>query len=300
MSTRLEVRTVAKTAAYTVKYPFDQPGTVFTNRGASGSVTFTLPTAGLNNKGHYYDFRIQAAQTLVVAGAAANSLVTISDAAADNVSFATASAKVGRGIRAFSDGTAWYAFPMGAYDGFCVDGTELALRIGGTALTPTAAEINSALAGILATAAELNRSSDVSTRIVNLAAATLAVTETLHDGKTITVNKADGSTLTLPAATASGSRFRIVVGTTITSVGLIISPTGNDTMFGTVFGAQDAADTVVAWEAAAGNNTITLNGTTKGGYKGDVIELEDIATDVWRVLGHVQQTGTEATPFSTV
>jgi hypothetical protein len=136
--------------------------------------------------------------------------------------------------------------------------------------------------------------------LVNLTAATLAITSALHNGRTITVNKADGSTLTLPAATGSGARFRIVVGTTITSVGLVISPTGNDTMFGTVFGAQDGGVTVEAWEAAAGNNTITLDGSTKGGLKGDIIELEDIAADVWRVLGHVQQTGVQATPFSTV
>ena len=160
------------------------------------------------------------------------------------------------------------------------------LKLAGTALT--------------ATAAEINRAADTSARIVNLTAATLAITEALHDDKTITVNKADGSTLTLPAATGGGERFRIVVGTTITSVGLVISPTGNDTMFGSIFGAQDGGASVEAWEAAAGNNTITLDGSTKGGLKGDIIELEDIATDVWRVLGHIQQTGVQVTPFSTV
>lgn len=179
-------------------------------------------------------------------------------------------------------------------------GDDLVVASGGTLDIESGGALELAGTAIAATAAEINRAADVSARIVDLTAATLTITEALHDGKTITVNRASGSTLTLPAATGSGTRLRIVVGTTITSVALVISPTGNDTMFGTVFGAQDGGNSAEAWEAGAGNNTITLDGSTKGGIKGDVIELEDIATDVWRVLGNVQQTGTQASPFSSV
>jgi hypothetical protein len=44
--------------------------------------------------------------------------------------------------------------------------------------------------------------------------------------------------------------------------------------------------------------TITMDGSTRGGFAGDVVELEDVATNVWavRMFGHA--TGTEATPFS--
>jgi hypothetical protein len=44
--------------------------------------------------------------------------------------------------------------------------------------------------------------------------------------------------------------------------------------------------------------TITMDGSTRGGFAGDVVELEDVATNVWavRIYGHA--TGTEATPFS--
>lgn len=172
------------------------------------------------------------------------------------------------------------------------------LKLAGTEVTATAAELN-IMDGVTATAAEINRAADVSGRIVNLTAATLAVTEATHDGKTITVNKADGSTITLPAATGSGARFRFVVGTTITSVGLVIKVAdATDVMTGLALLAQDAADTAVVFETAATSDTITLNGTTTGGIKGDIIELEDIATDLYSVRVMGSATGTEATPFS--
>jgi hypothetical protein len=151
---------------------------------------------------------------------------------------------------------------------------------------------------ITATPAEVNRACDVSARIVNLTAATLAVTEALHDGKVITVNKADGTAITLPAATGSGAMFRFIIGTTITSVGTTIKVTGNDTMTGLALLAADGGDTAVAFETAADSDTITLNGSTTGGVKGDIIELIDIAADLWHVRLVGSATGTEATPFS--
>lgn len=140
MSTRLKVRVVNKTAAYTIKQANgDAAGTVFTNRGAGGSVTFTLPTPNLQTLGDYYDFRVRADQSLIVAAAAANTLVTPGDVTADNVGFQIANKKVGRGLRVVclgDDNTfAWYAFPLGALDGFCVDGAEVAPTIAGATLT---------------------------------------------------------------------------------------------------------------------------------------------------------------------
>lgn len=170
-------------------------------------------------------------------------------------------------------------------------------------LAETVAELSSTelsfLSDVSATATEVNRAADVSARIVNLTAATLSLTEAAHDGKTVTVNKADGSTLTLPAATGSGARFRLIVGTTITSVGLIVQVAdATDVMTGGAWLSQDGADTVVMFEAGATSDTITLNGTTTGGLKGDLIECEDIASNLWFVRLMGSATGTEATPFS--
>jgi hypothetical protein len=148
------------------------------------------------------------------------------------------------------------------------------------------------------TGAEVNRVADTTGRIVNLTAAALTATEALHDNRIITVNKADGSTITLPAATGSGTLLRIVVGTTITSVGLVIQVVGNDIMTGQAFVAADGGDTLVAFETAADSDTITMNGTTKGGIKGDMVELIDIAADTWLVKISASATGSEVTPFS--
>lgn len=162
-----------------------------------------------------------------------------------------------------------------------VDG---ATSIGGTALA--------------ATAAEINRVADASTRIVNVTAATLTVTEALHDSKVVTLNAAAGVAVTLPAATGSGTKLQFILGTTITSVGTTIKVVGNDTMTGSALLAQDAADTAVMFETAADSDTITLNGSTTGGIKGDSIELTDIAADLWWVRMVGSATGIEATPFS--
>lgn len=150
-----------------------------------------------------------------------------------------------------------------------------------------------------ATAAEINRAADVSARIVNATAATLAVTAASHDSKVVTLNRADGIAVTLPAATGSGIKLHFVVGTTITSNTTTIKVTGNDTMTGTAINQADGGShTAVMFKTAATDDTITMDGTTTGGIKGDSVELIDIATDLWwvRVVGSA--TGTEATPFS--
>jgi len=159
-----------------------------------------------------------------------------------------------------------------------------ALKIAGTAVT--------------ATAEEINRAADVSGRLVNLTAATLAITEALHDGKVITVNKADGATLTLPAATGSGTKIHVVVGTTITSSALVIAAAGDDTMKGLALGLDGDGVPANAWATVSDTDTITMDGTTQGGVVGDEAILIDIAADLWAVQLKLQQSETEATPFS--
>ena len=121
----------------------------------------------------------------------------------------------------------------------------------------------------------------------------------LHDGKTILMDQASGTALTLPAATGSGVRFRAVVSVTVTSNQHRVSVVGNDAMFGTALLAQDGGDTSVLFEAGADTDRINMNGSTTGGIKGTIIELEDIAADTWFVRLVGAATGTEATPFQT-
>lgn len=130
-------------------------------------------------------------------------------------------------------------------------------------------------------------------------AATLAVTAALHAGRTVVLDRAAGVTATLPAATGSGDRYHFVVKTTVTSNANIIQvANASDIMAGHALVAQDGGDTIVAFETAADTDTISGNGTTTGGVKGQSIELVDIAANLWWVRVTGSATGTEATPFS--
>ena len=128
------------------------------------------------------------------------------------------------------------------------------------------------------------------------ASATLSASDS---GTICTVNAAAGLTLTLPAATGSGVRYEVFIGTTVTSNNVIIQvANASDTMAGLVMSAADGGDTLNGWETASTSDTITLNGTTKGGVKGDRYVLVDCADNLWSVNGWSSSTGTEATPFS--
>jgi hypothetical protein len=131
--------------------------------------------------------------------------------------------------------------------------------------------------------------------------ATLTLTEALHNGKIINLDTAAGTTVTLPAATGSGARYRFVVTVVATSNSHIIKVANvNDAMQGFIFTMSDDPVTVKGFFAVAGtSDTITLNRTTTGSVtKGEMIEIIDIAANVFQVSGFTSSTGTEATPFS--
>lgn len=98
---------VAKTADYTVTE--DDHDIYFTNRGASGTVVFTLPTTP--KKGLRYGFHVVADQTITVAGGTADNIVAFNNATADSIGFATSSAKMGGSFVVMGDGTGWLAQP---------------------------------------------------------------------------------------------------------------------------------------------------------------------------------------------
>lgn len=134
---------------------------------------------------------------------------------------------------------------------------------------------------------------------INATASTLAVTKDVHAGKLVTLNRAAGIAVTLQPATGSGAIYRFFVGTTITSNSTTIKvANASDTMVGGAIVMQDAGSTVIAFEAGSTDDTITFNGSTTGGIKGDVVVVEDVAANLWRVELLVSGTGTEATPFS--
>lgn len=132
------------------------------------------------------------------------------------------------------------------------------------------------------------------------AGSTLTLTEK-DSGSIVKLDTASGSVVTLPASTGNQARYRFLVTVLATSNSHIIKvANSSDAMQGFVFTMSDDPVTVKGFFAVAGtSDTITLNrGTTGSVTKGEYIEVIDIATNVFQVVGFTSSTGTEATPFS--
>lgn len=95
----------AKTANYTVgSVATDVIGTIFTNRGAAGAVTFTLPAP---TQGQYYFFSSVVAQTMTISAGSAIA-ISINNAACTSIAFSTASQQIGSLAVAWADGANWH------------------------------------------------------------------------------------------------------------------------------------------------------------------------------------------------
>jgi hypothetical protein len=179
--------------------------------------------------------------------------------------------------------------------------------------TFTAMDINltemGLISGLLATSAELNRAAQLSTRTVAAGAATLALTVAAHDQRTVLCDQAAGCTFTLPSAAAAtvGARFRIVTSVTATSNSNIIQvANASDYMVGLLSALSDnVAPGMGGWATSntgtlsTESDTITFNRSTTGtAIKGQWVEVECIAANIWNVRGAIAQSSTEATPFS--
>lgn len=100
---------VAKTADYQI-VPGDI-GKLFTNRGASGAVVFTLPVVADLTAGWWCEFFVAANQSFAIASSgSADNITTFNDATADSVTINTSGERIGFGARYVWDGTGWLAF----------------------------------------------------------------------------------------------------------------------------------------------------------------------------------------------
>ena len=124
---------------------------------------------------------------------------------------------------------------------------------------------------------------------------------------TVLLDTVTGSTVTLPAATGSGVRFRFLVSVIATSNSHIVKvANAADTMQGVINTTLVGTPTTnngwvpVTTGAVGGRgDTITLNrGTTGSATVGEWFDVEDIATATWQVNGQTTEVGAAATPFS--
>ena len=104
---KFKVAITAKTSSYNVTAA--ETGTIFTTEGASGAVTFTLPTAA---DGLYYMFVAAEDQNMTITYGTNDKIITFNDIAADSVIFSTANEKAGAMVLAFSDGAKWFVINL--------------------------------------------------------------------------------------------------------------------------------------------------------------------------------------------
>ena len=144
----------------------------------------------------------------------------------------------------------------------------------------------------------------------NVVAATSDTTLTVQQsGSICTGSKADGITITLPAAEA-GLVFGIHVATTITSNAFTITAASDaDTMQGQLI-SNDFSDlgsltimnenvaTVAFDQPAAADHQIVMDGSTKGGKLGSYVNCTAITAAIWYVDGFLSSDGSLATCFT--
>lgn len=129
---------------------------------------------------------------------------------------------------------------------------------------------------------------------------TLQLVAATHANRTLLVLDATLA-ITLPEATGTGDRYKIVQGIAATSSTIVTKDTSNAGFYGMLRAYDDDVDTDLnSWNALPGvSDTITFNGVATGGKIYDHVELIDIATDKWLVSGQISQSGgSEVTPFS--
>jgi hypothetical protein len=118
-----------------------------------------------------------------------------------------------------------------------------------------------------------------------------------HAFNTVNLSAAAGLTVTLPASTGKGDEYEFFVLTTVTSNNYVIAvANATDVMQGGVALSTDIGGTNML--ASSTSDTITMNGSTKGGLIGSWVRLKDVSAGFWKVEGYMVCTGTEADPFS--
>lgn len=138
------------------------------------------------------------------------------------------------------------------------------------------------------------------TALVNATAATLTVTQALHANRTVTLNRATGIAVALPAATGTGDYYTFYIGTTITSTNVTtFTAAGSDKFYGQVYQLADGGSTLAGYEAP-GATIITLgtSSNTTGGTRGDSLQFQDVGAAEWWLVSDTTAAGSEATPVT--
>ena len=152
---------------------------------------------------------------------------------------------------------------------------------------------------------------------VSIGAGATSLTVDTHAGRMLYHNVAGAATLTLPAINSSsdsgvagpgndpnsannlGASFEIYIGADKSGDFVLQVANASDTMTGNALIVDtDTNDTGEGFMTAAASDTITLNGSTKGGKAGSIITCKAIGANRWGVQVTSGGTGDLVTPFS--
>ncbi len=153
-----------------------------------------------------------------------------------------------------------------------------------------------------ASADEINRSAQASTRIVTTTATALSLTVTQHGERVVLVNTNStvANTFTLPVATGSGVKFTIINGIAQTQGSVVVAANGTtDTLKGIALMVNTTVtNNAEAFLTSATSDKVSFNRTTTGGVGYDMVEAWDVVANQWQVQVKGFTGGTTATPFS--
>lgn len=154
--------------------------------------------------------------------------------------------------------------------------------------------------GIQSTSAEIDAVCDLSARTVAAGSALVMADWATYDGKTIRLDTATGSTVTLPAGSGSGARVRFVTHVLATSNSHIVKvANATDILVGSITTTDGADNSNTTFSTTSTSDTVTLNRTTTGSVRiGEMFEVEDVKVGFIAIRGNLVGTGGEATPFS--
>lgn len=169
------------------------------------------------------------------------------------------------------------------------------------ATEPVSSGVYLDVGAVTATAAELNRATDISARVVTTTATALSLTITQHAERVILINSNStvANTFTLPVATGSGAKFTLINNVAQTQGSVVVAANGTlDTLKGVALIGDTTAETAGAFVTTATSDKLSMNITTTGGLGGDKVECLDGKANVWTVNAVLTGSGTLATPFS--
>lgn len=124
-----------------------------------------------------------------------------------------------------------------------------------------------------------------------------------HVGRTSVLNAAAGGQIDLPEATGTGSKYRAVVGTALTSASWVFRTnvaTGDRFTGGVLIddtGDTGAVAAAAFFPAGASDEVLTLAFAATLGTIGAWVEFEDFKTGLWVVHGYLGGSADPATPW---